>query len=185
MSHAPRPLILPAVGFILLLVNPPRLHADGGAVRLSETAGAYQVTVFTSPTPFRAGPVDVSVLLQDAESGRAVTEAQVTVRLTRRGTGSVLEFPATTEAATNKLLRAAVFDLPKPGWWDVDVLIEAPSGPAAVRFGIEASEPIPRWLALWPWFSWPALVVALFGIHQMLVRRTVVNATQQRVGQIA
>lgn len=176
MSRTARLLIPSVVGSILLVVSPSLLCADGGTVRISERAGDYQVTVFTSPTPFRAGPVDVSVLLQDAASGSAVTEAQVTVRLTRRTTGRVLEVPATTEAATNKLLRAAVFDLPKPGWWDVDVLIEGPSGPAAVRFGVEASEPIPRWLTLWPWFSWPILVVAVFGIHRMLVRRTVRRA---------
>src|SRR5947199_7831416 len=87
------------------------LRADGGAVRLREQAGAYQVTVFTSPTPLRAGPVDVSVLVQDA-AGECVPEARVAVRLAARGTGEALECPATAEAATNKLLRAAVFQLP-------------------------------------------------------------------------
>jgi len=34
-----------------------------------------------------------------------------------------------------------------------------------LRFGVEADAPPPRWLAFWPWFAWPALAVALFGIH--------------------
>jgi hypothetical protein len=139
-------------------------------VRLREQAGAYQVTVFTSPTPLRAGPVDVSVLVQDA-AGQCVPEARVTVRLTARGTGEVLEYPATAEAATNKLLRAAVFELPEPGWWDVEVAVEGPQGPARLGFGVEADDRPPRWLELWPWFAWPALAVALFGLHQVLVRR--------------
>ena len=149
------------------------LEADGGAVRLREQAGAYQVTVFTAPTPFRAGPVDVSVLVLDAATGEYVPEARVTVRLTARGTGDVLEYPATTAAATNKLFHAAVFQLPEPGWWDVDVAVEGPHGPALVRFGVEADEPLPRWLELWPWFVWPALAVALFALHQVLVRRRI------------
>ena len=33
------------------------LRADGGAVRLSERQGNYRLTVFTAPTPVRAGPV--------------------------------------------------------------------------------------------------------------------------------
>src|SRR5215831_20221905 len=105
---------------ILLLFSSFMLHissfarADGGAVRLREKTGGYQLTVFTSPTPLRAGPVDVSVLVQDAATEEYVPNARVTVRLTARGTGQVLEYPATGEAATNKLLRAAEFQLPEP-----------------------------------------------------------------------
>jgi hypothetical protein len=149
------------------------LRADGGAVRLREQAGAYQVTVFTSPTSFRAGPVDVSVLVQDAATGDNVPEARVTVRLTARGTGDLLEYPATAEAATNKLFHAAVFQLPEPGWWDVEVAVEGPHGPALLRFEVQADDPLPRWLELWPWFTWPALAVGLFGLHQVLVRRKI------------
>jgi len=53
----------------------------------------------------------------------------------------------------------------------VAAAVEGPHGPALVRFGVEADEPPPRWLDLWPWFGWPALVVALFGVHRVLVRR--------------
>ena len=140
-------------------------------MRLRERAGRYQITVFTSPTPLRAGPVDVSVLVQDTATGEFVPEAWVTVCLKAPGAGHVLECPATTEAATNKLFRAAELRLPEPGWWDVAVAVEGPHGPALVRFEIQADEPPPRWLDLWPWFGWPALVVALFGIHHVFVRR--------------
>ena len=140
-------------------------------MRLSQRAGGYQVTVFTSPTPLRAGPVDVSVFVQDAATGECVPEARVTVCLKAPGDGRVLELPATTEAATNKLFRAAEFQLPEPGWWDVAVAVEGPHGPALVRFGLQAEEPPPRWLDLWPWFGWPAVAVALFGVHQVLARR--------------
>jgi hypothetical protein len=155
-----------------LIPHPSSLaRADGGAVRLSQRAGGYQIAVFTSPTPLRAGPVDVSVFVQDAATGECVPEARVTVRLTARGDGHVLEYPATTEAATNKLFLAAEFRLPDPGWWDVTVAVEGPHGPALVRFGVQADEPPPRWLDLWPWFGWPAFAVALFGVHRVLVRR--------------
>jgi hypothetical protein len=148
-------------------------RGDGGAVRLREHAGAYQVTVFTAPTPFRAGPVDVSVLVLDDATGEHVPQARVTVRLTSRATGAVLEQPATAAAATNKLFHAAVVELPEPGWWDVEVAVEGPRGPALLRFGLEADERAPRWRELWPWFTWPALAVALFGLHQALLRRKV------------
>jgi hypothetical protein len=156
----------------LVAFSPCLARADGGAVRLRERAGGYEIAVFTSPTPFRAGPVDISVLVQDAATGVCLPEARVTVRLTARGSEELLEYPATEETATNKLFRAAEFQLPEPGWWDVAVAVEGPHGPALLQFGIQADEPRPRWLDLWPWFSWPALAVALFGIHRVLVRRT-------------
>jgi hypothetical protein len=154
-------------------LSPSWLRADGGALRLHERAGNYQVAVFTSPTPFRAGPVDISVLVQDAATGECVTGARATVRLTARGSGFVMECPATAGAASNKLFHAAVFQLPEAGWWDVDVAVEGPRGSALVRFEVEADEPLPRWLTLWPWFGWPFFAVAVFGIHQVLVRRKV------------
>jgi len=164
MNHGVRAII----GLLLLSSV---VRADGGAVRLSERAGNYQLTVFTLPTPFRAGPVDISVLVQDAATGECVPQAQVTLRLTAQGSGRVLEQPVTSGAASNKLFHAAVFDLPESGGWDVEVSVDGPHGPARVRFPIEAGEASPRWLDLWPWFAWPALAVALFGLHRMLVKR--------------
>jgi hypothetical protein len=144
--------------------------ADGGALRLSETSGGYRISVFTAPTPFRAGPVDVSVLVQDASTGEPVTQVPVTIRMSRSG-GPDLEYPATTEAATNKLFRAAQFDLPGAGRWALQVRVEGRQGPALIAGEVEAAEPLPRWPEIWPWFAWPALAIALFSVHQILVRR--------------
>ena len=155
------------------LALPTEARADGGAIRLHQRAGGYQVTVLTSPTPFRAGPVDVSVFVQDAVTGEYVPDARVTLSLKLPATGQVLQYPATEEAATNKLYRAAEFRLPDAGWWDVTVAVEGPHGSAVVRFGVQADPPPPRWLDLWPWFSWPALVVALFGAHRLVTRRRI------------
>ena len=45
---------------------PLAAFADGGTLRLSETEGPYRISVMTSSNPFRAGPVDVSVIVADA-----------------------------------------------------------------------------------------------------------------------
>src|SRR5262249_8102949 len=132
----------------------------------------YRITVFTEPTPFRAGPVDVSVLVQDARTGQPVKEARVTVRAALRGRpGEAAVHPATVEAATNKLFRAACFEVPEPGWWEIEVAVEGERGPAQVSFEVEAAEPLPRWLSLWPWLGWPVLAIVLFAVHQVLVWR--------------
>jgi len=144
--------------------------ADGGSLRLSEKKGGYQIAVFTAPAPFRAGAVDISALVQDASTGDPMTQMQVTIRMTKSG-GLVLEYPATTEAATNKLFRAAQFNLPEPGHWELQVQVEGSHGLAVIGGEVDAAEPLPRWQEMWPWFGWPALAVALFSIHQSFPNR--------------
>ena len=137
---------------------------------MSEKKGGFLITVFTAPAPFRAGPVDISVLVQDASTGEPLTQARVTVRMTKIGQPA-LEYPATQEAATNKLLHAAQFDIPVPGRWELEVRVEGSQGIAVVACELEAAKPLPRWLEMWPWICCPALAIALFGIHQVLARR--------------
>ena len=148
-------------------------RGDGGTIRLRESHGSYQVTVFTSPVPLRAGTIDVSVLVQD-KTGSVVDEGinleVVAQRCDSRGV--TYRRRATKEAATNKLLKAAQFQLPQPGCWRIDVLLHAPEEPEIrPTFMAEVSPAIPRWVTFWPWFSWPIIVIALFGTHQWLTRR--------------
>src|SRR5262245_59336548 len=89
---------------ICLLHNVSLAWADGGTLRLSEHKGDYRITVFTSPTAMRAGPVDVSVLVQDATTGELTPGVRVIITVGCRDSSHVVfHGPATTEAATNKL----------------------------------------------------------------------------------
>ena len=144
--------------------------ADGGSVRLSERKGDYRITVFSAPSPFRAGPVDISVLVQDAVTGQPLPQARVTVRMTKLGQPA-LEYPATQELATNKLLHAAQFELPAPGRWELEVQVQGSRGSAVLACEVEAAERPHRWRQLWPWIGWPALAIALFCVHELLARR--------------
>ncbi len=148
------------------------LRADGGTLRLSKRRGDYRISVFTAPTPFRAGPVDVSVLVQDARTGDPLPQAEVTVRATPRGRSDTLVVQsATHDAATNKLFHAALLELPEAGWWKIDIAVAGQHGEAAVQFEVEAAAAAPAWLDLWPWLAWPALAIVVFCIHRILVRR--------------
>ena len=158
---------------------------DGGTVRLLQCQGNYRLSVFTAPTPFRAGPVDISVLVQDVVTGDIVPEAQITVCVMPHDwPGQPMRQVATSGAATNKLLKAAVFDLPQPGRWDVDVAISGRAGAAHVRFEMTAAGRIPQWPAMWPWISWPAPVVLLFSIHQLLVWRRCAAGLERLIGNV-
>jgi hypothetical protein len=144
-------------------------RGDGGTVRIHERAGQHEVTVFTSPTPVRVGPVDISVLIQEGASGEPVADGSVRVAVSPRGrSGPVFHQVATTETATNKLFHAARFDLPEPGAWDVEVAIPESHGVARLRFTLPVAPALPRWLGLWVWIAWPALAVLVYGLHRFL-----------------
>ena len=116
-------------------------------------------------------------LCKTQPSGEAATDIHVVVRIAPidRPDEALTEV-ATTAAATNKLFHSALFELPAPGRWQVNIAVGGPSGPAEAHFELEAGEPLPHWLAIWPWIGWPAIAIALFGIHQYLVYRRFDNA---------
>jgi hypothetical protein len=152
-----------------------RANGDGGTVRLSAQQGGYRITVFSAPSPLRTGPVDISVLVQNAATGEFLVDGSVTVRMTKIGQPA-LEYPATRQAATNKLLHAAQFEVPLAGQWHLEVRVEGSQGVAVVGCELEAAGPAPRWLEMWPWICWPALVIALYAFGK---RRAVENTTSR------
>jgi hypothetical protein len=163
----------------LALLLPSQLaNADGGTLRLSQRFGEFQVSVFTSPAAPCVGSIDVSVLVQDAATGQIRDDVPVSVRLQSMELPAlVLEQSASVSAATNKLFRAAVMDIPDRGRWRGEILIAArsPTVPAGERnsptlaFDFEVAEPAAHWLSVAPWVGWPVGIIALFLGHQCLV----------------
>ena len=86
-------------------------RGDGGLLRLRQAAGRFEISVFTAPTPLRVGQIDVSVMVQADHA--PVLDAEVDVQL--RGPGGELTATASAAAATNKLLYAALIEVPVPG----------------------------------------------------------------------
>lgn len=147
-------------------------RADGGRLAFSERNGNYEIAVFTSPDPLRAGPVDLSVFLQDAATHQPIANADISVVLTSRSRfPQTIRTSATSAAATNKLLRAVKFEIPDPGPWDAEIICQAEQGTVNFRFALEVKPPLPRWIAFWPWFSWPVGVAVLYGAYRLLMSR--------------
>ncbi len=163
----------------LALLFPAILFADGGTLRASGRCGDSQVSVFTSPAAPRCGIIDISVLTQEALTGKVHIEVPATIKLTKIDTDNktqpiALEQITTTSAATNKLFRAAQFNVPEAGPWHVTVALNDPSMRSAsqdtqpLQFDLVVSPPPAPWLSLAPWIGWPFGVVLLFFAHQRL-----------------
>jgi hypothetical protein len=161
-----------AAAWIVLGIARSIAWADGGAVRFSERRNDRLVTVFTSPTPLRAGPVDISVLLQDANSGTPVLGTAIVVHAWAvQRESQDISAPATSEAATNKLLRAAQLNFAEPGSWHVSVDVQGLSTAPPIGFDVEVARPLPPWLHLGVWIAWPLVPIGLFACHHWLDRR--------------
>lgn len=153
---------------LLGLLSEPLL-ADGGIVRASTVSGSWRLTLFSSPTPLRAGPVDLSVLIQDAATDQPVLDATVNLMLRHPDNEPIL-VKATPASATNRLLYAALLELPLAGTWTIDVLAVKGDLESRLQAGLEAGPPLPRLLSLWTWLAIPGIVLIVFVLNQWLIR---------------
>lgn len=103
-------------------------HADGGRLRLHQSAGPFIITLFTTPDPLVAGPADFSIAVERAAnqgSGQSlIQDADVTLILTPADNSSGRMVLTTSHAAaTSRFLQAANFSLPHAGPWLVTVIV--------------------------------------------------------------
>jgi hypothetical protein len=153
---------------VLLLGLAAAARADGGTVEASQVIGNERVTIFTSPNPLRAGPIDVSIWVQDAASGATLPDVSVDLELSApQAASETLHAPATHAAATNKLFLAAIVDVPQAGRWHLTANCAGRSSngkpfESQLSCNLAIAEPLPKWRSMWPWYSWPAVVVLLF-----------------------
>ena len=155
---------------LLLLVCAVLLKADGGIVQFRKTAGPFVVTLFSSSVPLRAGPADLSVLVEFAQSRAPVLDATVSLHL-RNKTGRELAAVATREQATNKLLYAALPSISEPGTWDVEVTISRGAAHAQASGAIQVLAGPPAILHYWPYFAIVPCLIGLFILNQYLKTR--------------
>jgi hypothetical protein len=74
-------------------------------------------------------------------------------------------------------MRAAHLELLDAGVWHIAVEIKRDEKPIEVGFDVELAGPPPAWLDLVLWLSWPVVVVGVFVIHRMIVRKRLRSKT--------
>jgi hypothetical protein len=148
-------------------------HGDGGTLRAWKLHGDHEIAIFTDASPIVIGPVDISVLLLDRHTGEPIREARVLVEVSPEGRpAEAMRQVATERAATNKLFRAAVFELRDTGRCDVNVRIDGPNDHAEIHFDLIVGDPWSARTGVWPWILWPLPAIGLYGIHRQLVHRS-------------
>jgi hypothetical protein len=145
-------------------------YADGAHIALHATSGDYTITVFTAPDPLVAGPVDISVLVQDRATDTVLGDARVTATLS--GVGEPLHLDLTHVAASNKLLLAANPVLDAAGSYNLQFQVERPEAPAAsfsVTLPVSANHR--RRTTLLFSLALPLAAILLFLVNQQVKRK--------------
>jgi hypothetical protein len=143
--------------------------ADGGAVLSRQESGPFVVTVFAAPVPLRAGPIDLTILVQMRNTLQPVLDAQVSLQL--HGSSETV-VAASRSKAQNKLLYAATLQLPQPGEWKYTVSIQSVTGHTAISGAFQAGQPAPPLASYAFYLAIPFILIAIFALHQWLSRKS-------------
>ncbi len=164
------------------------IRADGGAVVANEVVGTVRLTVFADPAVLRAGPVDFSVLVQDARTDEPIGNADIGFRLVKSSSDSRIPakawvspccrfpsavrgiIPASHDAAQNKLLQAATIILPTAGHYELMTSVTTASGSATIPIQLRAFDPASPLGTFWPFLALPPVAIGLFALHGRIRR---------------
>jgi hypothetical protein len=171
--------VLALVGLALVIgsVAAPRgaVAGHGGVVQLNRAAaGPYALSVWTQPTPARAGPWRVDVAVMRA-GGVAIGDAAVRVRAQPLGgPARPVEADAQRDADPLGMRYRASLTLGAAGPWVVSVSVAGPEGAGSLSFPVDV-EPASRdwWGLVGLGAAGVALVAVIVGLRR---RRLAISA---------
>jgi hypothetical protein len=151
-------------------------RADGGVVLAEGPAGPFEITVLASPSPLRAGPSEWSVLVRRSSDGEIALDARVEIVLGAGGAsfpphGSTIAVEATRSTSANRLLHTARLDRIADGSQRAEVRVRDGQSAGSLSFEVSVAPARSPWEQQWRSLALPPVALALFAIHQMLVRR--------------
>lgn len=125
-------------------------HAGGKMQVSSEDAGAFKLTVWTSPDPAVTGEIHVATSVASAETALPILDAEVFVEMIpQNGGGETIEAQARTDNSANQFLYEAIMEVPDEGLYEVSItVIGAGTDWGNVAFDLEVGEPTPFGLGL-------------------------------------
>ena len=150
-------------------------RADGGVVMCQRTSAPFTITLFSTETPLRPGPADLSVLLEQPDGRSPILDAQVFIELEHEA-GMIIRAEATRSQARNKLLYCSLINLPAAGHWKIRLHISRSNTRAEMLSDLVVAAPQPVFLSHWELIAVPPIIIILFILNQGL-RRKAFNKT--------
>ncbi len=108
--------------------------ADGPHIALHATQGRYEITVFTAPDPLVTGPVELTLLVQDPQTGALLPGVSAEGSLTP-ASGAAVPLTLTVGGSSNSQLTGETVKLTNPGNYTLRLRISAAAGAPQVFSG--------------------------------------------------
>ena len=163
----PRQLVLP----MIMLLAQFCAFADEGPVQLQKATGPLVITMFTSPAPLTAGPVAISLLVQDPDGLDPVLDADVTLVVRSEASGAQIRVRATRELAQNKLLYSAPVKLEAPGKWQIGASVLQRGTRTETAGVMEVAPNKVMVVSYWGYIAFPPVLIVAFVVNGWLIRR--------------
>lgn len=159
-------------------------RADGGTIQFSAVDQGLQVSVFTDPGVPSAGPLDLSVLVQDAATHAAVLDAEVHASLTPEtpapsttsawapplcavtSTSNLQSFQLDHHGSQNLLYYSSLVQVPAGGKWRLEVDVRRGAETVSVNGDLQVADQVAPWTSYWHLFLFPPLAIGLFAAVQ-------------------
>lgn len=152
-----------------LLALPGAARADAGTLLLREARGPLRVTLLAGPTPLRAGPVELEVLVQSSATGAPVLDTRTALRLAGPRPGDRLEAVAEPGVGGNHLFQGSRVALASPGTWRVELLVtDAAGAEETFHTRLELAPPQGPARRYWALIAAAPAALALLALHQAL-----------------
>ena len=173
------------LGFILILAAGVSALADGGVVIGEKAVDGLRITIFAQPFSLSAGPVDFSVLVQDAASQQPVMDADVRLSLKKLSApspenawsapycplpGADGDVLLRRDLAQNKMLYATMVSISEAGRWELNVRVASGRQRAVATLPLDVSPPRKPLATWWPAIAVLPLMVALYIWRAALLR---------------
>ena len=142
-------------------------RADGGVVLWQQTSGSITVTAFTTQSPLRIGPSDISFLIENNEQSRPVLNAAVFLAF-EDASGVIARGEATHDQARNKLLYCSVMTLIKAGPSRMRVIVTDGSEKYDLENEVEVAGRQSPLVEHWKLLTFPFMIAIVFVFHQRL-----------------
>jgi hypothetical protein len=163
----------PLAAVLLLGIWATPAHGDGGAILLHRDAGAFTITLFGAPQPLHAGLADLSVLVQDRNSGQVLLDPTIDLTVAPEAAGGTQQTVRLERGqASNRLLQAAGVHFSSPGKWRLALVVRRGNEVAQLSTDCTVEPDRSRAMLVWFYVLLPVGIILLFAVHQGLKLRS-------------
>jgi hypothetical protein len=119
-----------ALCLVLAVAMATPAFADGPHIALHATQGRYEVTLFSAPDPLVTGPVELTLLVQDANTGALLSNVTAGGALAPVS-GPEIPLTLTPGGSSNRQLWGETVRIAAPGNYTLHLQVAADGGPVA------------------------------------------------------